>query len=199
MNKTLKYVITGVVGVIVGIMAVLLFVRSLGSVGGATNFGGSLVVDYLESTGQVTASSSIRSTASVYSGGSNSTTTSAGTIATGGGAFTLIASDIVNYSSISANPIIASTTWILPASTTLTTAGWLPNAGDSTNFVIYNATSSVAVGLGLKGGTGSLLKLATTSAGTSATIATTTSGDSLLIRAIRKADTDILFIVSQFH
>lgn len=63
MNNTLKYIIIGVVGVIVGVIASLFFVlQTSAPVGGSTNYGGDLVVDAftantsLTSTGDTTVS-----------------------------------------------------------------------------------------------------------------------------------------------
>lgn len=184
MNNTLKYILIGVAGVIIGFAISYLLVSSpisIPATGGETNYGGDLKVGVLTTSGV------------------NSTTTGPTTVPSNPVGQTMIASDIIGYSLISVAPIATNTTLTLPASTTLTTAGFLPNAGDSIMFIWQNATGTVSTTVGLRAGTGSLLQQATTSAASATSIATTSAGEALLIRVTRKVNTDILFQVFQSH
>lgn len=81
---------------------------------------------------------------------------------TTGTAVTLKQSDILNYSTILATPIVGATTWTFPASSTL--SSFVPLAGDTRIITIVNSTSTAAATLTLAAGTGSSIKLATTTA-----------------------------------
>lgn len=84
----------------------------------------------------------------------NSTTT--------GTAVTLQQSDFQPYNSMLVNPIVGAATLTLPASSTLSTM--VPKAGDVQQLMIVNATSTALMNLTIAGGTGTLLRKATTTA-----------------------------------
>jgi len=87
----------------------------------------------LSTTGTLQATGTIQTSSTVYAGKQNSTSTTATT-------YTLVSGDIVGYSVISMTPNTGALTLTLPASSTLAT--WLPNAGDTTEFTLFNASTT---------------------------------------------------------
>lgn len=115
----------------------------------------------------------------VTEGGINSTSTPA--------SLTLAATDIQNISLLNDTPTVGSVTLTFPASSTLTS--YLANPGDSDTFAIFNATSTSGVNLTISGGTGTLLKNASSTA-------VITPGSVDLVTVIRKVNTDFLIILT---
>lgn len=95
----------------------------------------------------------------------------------------------LQYSVISVLPTVGSITMTLPASTTMSSS-YLPNAGDSTQFVVHNASSTAGIKITLAGGTGSLVEVSTSTAATTFLIQPLGTA---LIEAYRKANTDYIF------
>lgn len=121
-------------------------------------------------------------------GGANSTSTAATS-------FTLRALDLVNYASIFVTPNTADLNYFLPASSTFP-ADFLPTAGDRTSILLYNATSTSGVEVGIIAGTGSLLQVASTTPGGTASTSPDTASR---IDIIRKQNKDLLFLISPFR
>lgn len=97
---------------------------------------------------------------------------------------TLIAGDIVGYTTISLTPNTGSTTLTLPASSTLST--WLSYSGSSLVFSLFDASTTSGVNITVVAGTGTLVADASTTA-------TVTSGKMMEIRVMRKPNNDLLF------
>lgn len=107
-------------------------------------------------------------------------------------ASTLAASELAGYSTISVTPTGGSLTLTLPASSTLTT--WLPNIGDTTSFVMFNASTTAGVNVVIAGGTGTTLVTASSSV-TNSTIGPASAGR---FEVLRKPNTDLLFMMVPF-
>lgn len=117
----------------------------------------------------------------------NSTTTSAT-------AQTLVPSDFIKYATISVLPTTGSVNWYLPASTTFPTT-FLPRLGDWTDFMLINASTTAGINVGLIAGTGTLVH---TASSTPANVASTTAATASRVTVLRKANTDLLFMVAPF-
>lgn len=120
-------------------------------------------------------------------GGTNSTSTPV--------SLTLKAADLATYTSVSMTPTIGAITVTLPASSTMAT--FLPNAGDRTSFVWVNASTTAAAVITVAAGTGTLLMTASSS-GTTVAPATIDGTKAAVIQVIRKANTDLLFLMQPF-
>lgn len=156
--KTIEKIIAVVLAIVlIGLVLRLNFATSTQKYAGTTN------LDSLYLTGNLT------------TGGSNATTTTATSQ-------TLVASDLTSGSVIFLKPTVGSVTVTLPATSTLST--FLPNAGDSTMLIIHNATSTSGINITIAGGTGTLLKKATTTAAI-------LPGGAAELYFYRKTDTDI--------
>jgi len=129
--------------------------------------------------------------------------TSISTFTQGGGVFAtsstgavlpLVASDFDTENMIDVTLNIVDGTLSFPATTTLTS--FIPNAGDTRTLYIRNATTTATMDLTIAGGTGVLLKQATS---TSVTIPGDTDGGNFgVLRLIRKVNTDIELLVQVF-
>lgn len=95
---------------------------------------------------------------------------------------TLLASELNGYSSITIYASTSDVTLSLPATSTLAT--FIPNAGDQTEVIFKNSTTTAGIDLGLLPGTGMTFRKATSTA------TTTAEG---MIRALfkRKTNTDM--------
>lgn len=103
---------------------------------------------------------------------------------------TFLATDFDVESYIEFTPNVVSITASLPASTTLlASAGFLPNAGDCRPLTILNSTTTAGASFTLAGGTGSLLRKASSTAAV-------LPGGTADMTVCRKADTDIVFSMS---
>lgn len=122
----------------------------------------------------------IYATSGLFEGGINSTTTPA--------SMTLALSDLNSSSLLSMTPTVGSITVTLPASTTMSSGGFLPNAGDCTWDVIHNATTTASSNITLAAGTGFILADAST---TKAII----PGGAASLRICRKANTDYIGVM----
>ncbi len=210
MNKIIKgIVITGVVvlaiyGVVAGLKhfsgsSTLAGDSYTGFPNGATIGGGTYAADpALVVTGSITVSGTTTNAGAVYSTGGSSVGGLASLTIAGAlpASTTLTQANLLN-SFISVLPTTGSGTVFLPASTTLT--NFLPNAGDCTRFVIFNATTTAGQMIGLAPGTGTLLEIASTTAAVN-TVSTgsTTPSRASIVTACRKANTDIIFMSSPF-
>lgn len=125
-------------------------------------------------------------------------TSCTGTLVVGGvlatttqASMTLAPSDL-NFGVIAMNPTVGSITVTLPATTTSPMSSFLPNAGDETEVMFYNASTTVAQDITLAGGTGTLLSKASTSAA----VRSGSNPGMALLKFIRKANTDIAVFMS---
>lgn len=109
---------------------------------------------------------------------------------------TLSQSDVQGYSVISITPNIGSVSLNLPASTSLSST-FLPNPGDRTNFILFNATGTAGILVGVAPSTGSLVETATSTSGV-AINASSTAGKALRIEVFRKVNTDLVWLVHPF-
>lgn len=134
-------------------------------------------------TGLIVTPGQIYAQNGISQGGLLSTTTPA--------SLTLQASDVANESLLSVTPIVASVTLTLPASTTFATLvnPFLPNAGDSAQLYVHNASTTATINVTLAGGTGTLLQKASTTA-------VILPGGSATVDIFRKVNTDLVFIMS---
>lgn len=101
---------------------------------------------------------------------------------TNGNATTLAESDLQGYNSILYTPNVSDVTLTLPASSTLDT--FIPNAGDRVSIAIVNATTTTGIDITLAGGSGTLLRSATTTK----TILSNSIG---ILDFVRKSNTDV--------
>ena len=134
--------------------------------------------------GSISATGQIVSASNVVTDNVNSTTTTATSQVLKG-------SDIVGYSTVAISLNGGADSITLPSSTTLAT--FLPNNGDSTTFVLENATSTANTSgnlLTLVAGTGTLLENA------SSTNATSVLGLSKIatVDVVRKPNSDFIFL-----
>jgi hypothetical protein len=128
--------------------------------------------------------------ASSYSN-TNSTSTTATTQ-------TLVANDIVNYSTVVLTPNTNSVTLTLPATSTLP-ADYLATAGDWTQQCWVNATTTAAKTITFAAGTGYDLEVASTTAAGGTVNLTLAPGNSGCFRFIRKPATASAFdIIAQY-
>lgn len=97
---------------------------------------------------------------------------------------TLLASDFDVENVIQFTPNVTGITLALTASTSLT--AFVPTAGQCRDVRIVNATTTAGAGVIIAGGTGSLLRTASTSV-------TVLPGGAADLKACRKSDTDILW------
>lgn len=118
---------------------------------------------------------------------------------TSNSAETLLASDIDTENVVDYTANVSSVTLTLPASSTMT--GLVPKAGLTRTIFIRNATTTAAINLTLAGGTGTILKQATSSNQAGAkTIYGDTDGDNYArLDLIRKANTDIDVLMTVFR
>lgn len=96
---------------------------------------------------------------------------------------TLLAADIDVENVVEFTPNVTGITLSLPASSTLSSI--VPNASDCRDITIINATSTAGASFTLAGGTGTLLRKASTTAAV-------LPGGAAVLRVCRKADTDII-------
>jgi hypothetical protein len=104
---------------------------------------------------------------------------------------TLQSTDVIGYSAMFMTPTAGSLTLTLPSSSTMAT--WLPNLGDYTSFVIYNASTTAGVTITLAAGTGSFLETASTTAG-----ATINPARGATVDVIRASSTLIYMVAPYF-
>jgi hypothetical protein len=106
-------------------------------------------------------------------------------------------SNIVGFNTILYKPLRPNVTLQLPASTTFPQS-FLPRAGDRTRILFFNATTTTTGSqnnVGFAGGTGTLVKVASsTPAGT----ASTTGQNAMEITILRKPNTDLLFLLEPY-
>lgn len=105
---------------------------------------------------------------------------------TSGSAVPLVATDFDTENLIDVTLNIVDATLSFPATSTL--KSFLPNAGDSRTLYIRNASTTAAMDLTITGGTGVLLKNASS---TAVIVGDTDGANFAIIRLIRKANTDI--------
>lgn len=96
---------------------------------------------------------------------------------------TFLASDFDVENVIEFTPNVTGITASLPASSTL--SSFLPNASDCRDLTIINATTTAGASFTLGGGTGTLLRKASSTAAV-------LPGGAALLRVCRKADTDLI-------
>lgn len=138
------------------------------------------------STGVQVSSSTMYAAQGINVGGLNSTTTPA--------SMTMRASDFSVSSFLSINPTLGSVTMTLPASTTMAAAGFLPYAGDCTEDIFHNSTTTSGVAITMAAGTGSLLL----SASSTVNALKIYPGSAARFIACRKVNTDYLFLMIPF-
>jgi len=170
-------------------------VQSVKSLGGITNYdsltlGEDLIVGGTTSiTGATTFTGAIGAgvvvTDTFTQGGGVRATSTIGTVVP------LLASDFDTENMIDVTLNVQDATLSFPASSTLTS--FIPNTGDSRKLFVRNASTTAAMDITVSGGTGVLLKVAsTTGDGTNAIITGDTDGANFgIIQLIRKANTDI--------
>lgn len=162
MTNTLKYyVLGGIVGVIVGLIASL-FLIPVSTIDntptkGNTNYGGDLTVEALTVNGALTQTGAVTFTSTATANGkitsnaghlrsySIATTTTATTQ-------TLAVADILNYDVVSILPNVGSLTLTFPASSTMTTL--VPTAGDMQETCFLNATTTSGITITFAASTG---------------------------------------------
>lgn len=156
MNRTSKTPI--VLALIAIVIAIAAFFGTHSSaptptLGGTTNYDQLALNAGLNVTGgTIQSTGSITSSSTVTIGGIYATTSP--------GSATFAVSELL-YSTIASTPTVGAITLTLPASTTLSTAGFLPRAGDRTSISFYNASSTAGATVTLAGGSGSLLTTST--------------------------------------
>lgn len=138
------------------------------------------------STGVQVSSSTMYAAQGLNVGGLNSTTTPA--------SMTMRASDFSVSTLLSINPTVGAITLTLPASTTMNTAGFLPYAGDCTEDVFHNSTTTAAAAITMAAGTGSLLL----NASSTATAGKILPGGAARFIVCRKVNTDYMFLMIPF-
>lgn len=184
-----KYILSGFVTLALGVVLGWALFGGSVDLGGTTNFDSLSLSENLTVAGTAAFNGTIRSSRSAYQGGVNSTSTTATT-------YTLVSGDIVGYSTISMTPNTGSLNLVLPSSSTMST--WLPNSGDRTSIILFNATTSAGIQIGLVPGTGSLLEIASSSIGTTALTASTTPAKAMRLEVFRKWNTDLVFLAQPF-
>ena len=108
----------------------------------------------------------------------------------------LLAADFDNENMIDVTLNVQDATLSFPATTTLG-SNFLPTAGMMRTFFVRNATTTASMDITLTGGTGMLLKKATSSA---IIMGDTDGGNYAQFNLIRKANTDIeVLLVNIFH
>ena len=127
--------------------------------------------------------------AGLYLQGGTDATTSAASA-------TLLPSDM-GYAFIQDTPTKPGITLTLPASTTAPMSSFLPNTGDQTSFVIFNASSSAASTITIAAGTGMLLEVAS-STGTTVSPATVGPLRGTELDCFRSPTTDLVCMLSPF-
>lgn len=148
------------------------------SLGGITNLDALELNDGLMVTGSSTLSKTLTTTSTTTiksvteRGNTLSTTTGTGTVVP------LSEADLLNYRFVLLTPGTVGDTnfFTVPASSTLTT--FLPNAGDSSELVVQNSTTTAGAFLAFRPGAG-VVRIAAT------TTATTTIGGAIKIRFVR--------------
>ncbi len=197
MNKIIKGIVIAAIAVLAiigGVSGISKFFSSpTGLVGdastgypdGLTVGGGTYAVSpALAVTGAVTVSGQLSGSSGIVSSTINSTSTTATSE-------TMSATDLVGYSVISITPNTGALTVTLPASSTLST--YLPNAGDSTSFVLFNASTTALQTVTIAAGTGTLLEVASTTA-----TAVTAPAKASRITVFRKPNSDLVFLQQNF-
>lgn len=109
--------------------------------------------------------------------------------------YTAIPRDFVGYSTVVINPIVGSLNVTLPASTTFPST-FLPRIGDRTDFILFNASTTAGINIGILAGTGSLVEVASSTS--AAVTASTSPAKATRVEIIRKWNTDLVFLVSPF-
>ncbi len=113
---------------------------------------------------------------------------------TSGSAVPLLATDFDTENLIDVTLNIVDATLSFPATSTL--RSFLPNAGDTRKLFIRNASTTAAMDLTITGGTGVLLKNASS---TAVIVGDTDGANFAIIELIRKANTDIEAIMTPFR
>lgn len=191
MNKIHEWVNTALI-VVVAIL-VLVGGNSSANLGGTTNFdlldttdgyavdgttvinGSGVFVGQLTSTSALTQGGGIRATSTINS------------------AETLTATDFDTENVIAYTLNVQSATLTLPASSTL--SSFIPTAGQMRTVLVRNATTTAGLNLTIAGGTGTILKKATSTA----VIYSDTDGDNYArLDFVRKTNSDIDVLMSIF-
>jgi len=183
MNKTLiKYIAIGVVALAVIYGAVKLFSHQ-------SNVGAVIYPTALTSfPNGVQVGGGTYSQGFVQSG-INSTSTTATS-------YTLVGADFIGQAVVSITPNVNNLNMNLPASSTLTT--WLPNPGDFTTLIFFNASTTAGTVMGFNAGTGSLLEVGSSTSAT-ATGASTTASRAIEFDVFRKPNTDLVWLAQPFN
>jgi len=182
-------IILSAVALVIAIVALLkpsgkIITQMIGAEGD-TNFT-NLVAEDITASGNVAITGSLSSGTFTEYGGIRATSTI-------GNAVPLLASDFDTENVIDVTLNVLDATLSFPATTTLTS--FIPTAGQTRTLLIRNATTTAAMDLTITGGTGVLLKNATSTA----VIKGDTDGANYgIIKLIRKANTDIEALLQIF-
>lgn len=125
----------------------------------------------------------------------NRTLATSSTAATGN---VLLASQLATFSTILYTPLVTNTNIYLPASTTFPYT-FLPKAGDRTQLIIFNATTTSGIKIGIVPGAGSLVATASTTILGVAATASTTATNAMVVHILRKPNTDLLYMISAYQ
>ena len=191
MNFLERY--SGILAVVAIVIAIIVGVSSLGGgserAGGITNYDQVDAADgfsvdgttVITGAGVITGTTGSMSGLLTLDGGTlKSSTNSTSTTAT---SYTFVQADLLNYDTMLMTPNVGDLTLTLTASSSLTSL--VPNTGDTYELAIVNASTTAGIDITLAGGTGTLLRKATTTA----TILANSVG---ILQFIRKANTDII-------
>jgi hypothetical protein len=161
-----------------------------GSTSGDWNVGGNLAVT---GTSALTGATSFTSTltASTFTQGGGVTSTS-----TSGAVVPLLASNFDTENVIDVTLNVQDATLSFPATTTLTS--FIPVSGQTRTLFIRNATTTATMDITITGGTGVLLKNASSSPSAAIIYGDTDGANYGRITLIRKANTDIEALLDQY-
>lgn len=196
-NKIIELAVV-VVAVLIGLSLFSLFTRTTGVGGGVTNYGGGLSVDSLAVTGDTAFTGGITITgATTLTGATTATTFTQGgginATSTSGTVVPLLAADFDTENVIDVTLNVQDATLSFPATTTLTS--FIPTAGQSRTLLVRNASTTAAMDVTIAGGTGVLLKKATT---TAVIYGDTDGANYGIITLTRKSNTDIEAMLNIF-
>ena len=193
MNKIHEWVNTALI-VVVAILVLVGGNQSGPLAGGTTNFN-DLSVDSLTSAGAISATTisgtAITATGAVTEGGGITATSTSGSVVP------LLSTDFDTENVIDVTLNVLDATLSFPATSTLTS--FIPTAGQSRTLLIRNASTTATMDLTISGGTGVLMKFASTTPATNGVITGDTDGANFAqIVLTRKSNTDIEALASLF-
>lgn len=170
MNKIQKWLGIATLGVIFAIAVILVLVGGNSQSVLKTTFGGTSNYD------------------SITLDGTNSTSTTVTS-------YTMVASDIIGFSTVLFTPNTGATTLTFPATTTLNSADFIPRAGQMTEQCWVNSTSTTAATIIFVAGTGIDLE---TSSSTPSDL-TLSGNNTACFHYIRKKNSDITITMTEYN